>query len=197
LSAPRSTDATSYLVPSHDGSYDGLLVRHDTTQPFAAKGSWTTFDVSTVNPRARGFAGAVFDGRYVYLVPFNDDAPDFSGVVARYDTTAVLAAPSSWTTFDVSTVNPSAKGFYGATFDGRCLYLAPYENGTGTDGVVARYDTTAAFGAEGSWSTFDVSTVNTAANLFYGVVFDGRYLDLVPSTTGVLARFDTTAPSRT
>src|SRR5262245_51480414 len=49
------------------------------------------------------------------------DAP-----VATYND---LTDPSKWAAFDVSTVNPKAKGFIGAGFDGRYLYLVPYNNG--------------------------------------------------------------------
>ncbi len=91
--------------------------------------AWATFDVTTVNSSAQGFAGGAFDGRYVYLVPWE------SGLVARLDTTGTFADGSAWTTFDIASVNPSATGFFGAAFDGRYIYLVPNNNG-----VVARFD---------------------------------------------------------
>ena len=75
-----------------------------------------------MNAGAVGFAGTAFDGRYVYLVPYNGAK---SGLVTRYDTTALFAEKGSWSTFDLTIMNSEAKGFYGAAFDGQYVYLAP------------------------------------------------------------------------
>src|SRR5439155_1209450 len=114
----------------------GIVARYDTQGVFTAAGAWSTFDVSTVNAGAKGFIGAAFDGRFVYLVPYSNGATD--GIVARYDTQGVFTASAAWSTFDVSTVNAGAKGFNGAVFDGRYLYLVP-NNGT-VASTVARFD---------------------------------------------------------
>ena len=108
-----------------------------TQAAFGLPGSWTTFDVSTVNAGAKGFFSAAFDGRYVYLVPYNNGA--YHGIVTRYDTQAAFGTSGSWTTFDVSTVNAGAKGFNGAAFDGRYVYLVPNYNGA-DHGIVTRFD---------------------------------------------------------
>ncbi len=190
-----------YFAPDQTGGvgYDGLVTRYDTQAPFGTAGSWTTFNTSTVNANARGFWGAAFDGRYVYLVPqFNGVT---HGTVTRYDTQAAFGSASSWSTFDTSTVSANAKGFMGATFDGRYLYFVPhgYSNTVNTlDGLVARYDTQAAFASAGSWSTFDTASVDSGAVGFTGGVFDGRYLYLVPDETpsglgSTVARYDTQA----
>lgn len=69
-----------YLVPSRRGSLashltSGLVVRYDTRAAFADKSAYETHDVSTIGVE---FHGAVFDGRYVHLVPTN-------GVTVRFD----------------------------------------------------------------------------------------------------------------
>ncbi len=115
-----------YLVPFYNGSAGtgtGLVAQFDTHAPFTVAGSWATFDTSSVDAKAEGFDGAVFDGRYLYLVPH------LTGTVARYDTTATFGASSSWVTFDLLTINASASGFLGAVYDGRYVYLIP--NGAG------------------------------------------------------------------
>jgi hypothetical protein len=177
-----------YFVPYFDGSYSGLAARYDTEAAFATGSSWTTFDTTTVNPGAAGFAGALFDGRYIYFVPFS------SGLVTRYDTQAPLVTLTSWTTFDLTTVNAGATGFASATFDGRYVYFVPFSNGM-YDGLVARYDTQAPFTTSGSWSTFDLTTVSEAATGFTGAAFDGRYVYFVPDYVGlfdsVVASYDT------
>src|SRR5262249_41892644 len=137
-----------------------------------------------------------FDGRFLYLVPGADGVSGLYSVVARYDTQAPFGAAASWSTFDTSTVNANARGFQGAAFDGRYLYLAP-NNAAGIfvyDGLVARYDTQAAFTDAASWSTFDAPTVDANAKGFTGAVFDGRYVYLVPNIYSVVARFDAKSP---
>jgi hypothetical protein len=188
-----------YLVPyNNDAGHSGEVARYDTRAPFTQSTAWEFFDLTKeVNASAKGFHGAVFDGRYLYLVPYFNDV--YHGLVARYDTTSAFGSPASWSTFDVASVNAGAKGFQGATFDGRHLYLAPcYSDVLGYNGVVARLDTTAPFGAKASWSTFDVTTVSTGARGFAGAAFDGRYVYLVPLRRGqdeyhgLVTRLDTT-----
>jgi hypothetical protein len=56
----------------------------------------------------------------------------YSGVLVRYDTTASFGSGSSWEAYDLTMLDPSAKLFPRATFDGRYLYLAP---GLGTKAI--------------------------------------------------------------
>jgi hypothetical protein len=185
-----------YFVPNNNGAPDGLVVRYDPQGSLGASAQWTSFDVSTVDPNAKGFQGGAWDGRYLYLVPY--DNGKYDGVTARYDTLASggFSAGASWTTFDIATVNTSATGFSHAAFDGRYVYYTPYIDGS-YDGVAARYDTHAdgGFGSAASWATFDVSTVSSSAKGFLSSVFDGRYVYLVPYLNGtafhgIVMRFD-------
>jgi hypothetical protein len=178
-----------YLVPSTNG----VTVRYDTTASFTSASSWTTFDVSTVNPAATGYTGVAYDGRYLYFSPqpFGNGNPP----AIRYDTTAPFAETSSWGTFNISSVNANAIGYWGAVFDGRYVTYVPFYN-TALDGLAARYDTYGSFGDPTAWSTFDTSTINTSAVGYSGGVFDGRYVYLVPlaSPDTLLVAYDTTAP---
>lgn len=177
-----------YLIPYTLG---GLVVRYDTKGGFGFSGSWAAFDASTLNAGARNFSGGTFDGKYVYF------APSVTSIAARYDTTGQFGAMSSWQTYDLANVNPGCKGYGGAVFDGKNVYYVPYNNGA-YDGLVTRYDTTAAFDAMMSWSTFDVSQVNGAAKGYLGATFDGKYIYFSPyyngNHHGTVARYDTTAP---
>ncbi len=184
-----------YLIPNSNGAADGIVARYDTQAALGASASWTTFDVSTVEPLAKGFAGAAFDGRYIYLAPYNNGAYD--GVTARYDTQGGFGDAAAWSTFDIATVDANAVGYQRAAFDGRYLYYAPHYNGA-YHGNVARYDTQGDFATASSWSTFDASTIDARSKGFLGVEFDGRYLYLIPyydgtAYEGVVTRYDTTA----
>lgn len=103
-----------------------------------ASGNWTVYDVSVVDAGVIGLAAGVFDGRYIYLIPYYSGS--FHGHVARYDTQATFDSSGSWDVYDVTAVDSNAKGFYGGVFDGRYLYLVPHNNG-GYHGHVAQFDT--------------------------------------------------------
>jgi hypothetical protein len=133
---------------------------------------WAAFDISTVSPSARGYLGGVYDGRYLYFVPYYNGGPH--GDVARYDTTLAFGSRDAWSIFDVSTINVDAKQFEGAAFDGRFVYFVPVH------GTVARYDAQAPFEAAGSWSTFDVTIATGGTGGFATGVFDGRRIYFAP-----------------
>ena len=181
-----------YLAPNVNNAkgYDGIVTRYDTQSPFDSPPAWATFDTTTVDARARGFAGASYDGRYLYLVPDYNVAPD--GIVARYDVQAPFTASTSWSTFDVATVDPAATGFLGAAFDGRFMYFSPYAETT-----VARFDTQASLGAAASWSTYDAGAIGVRGTEFFGAVYDGRDVYFVPYATGysgLITRYDAAGP---
>lgn len=180
-----------YFAPAERG----LVARYDTQRAFTANDAWAIFDTTTVNAGAKAFSGAIFDGRYVYFVPYDGG---FSGMVTRLDTEASFSDAAAWSTFDTQTVDVDAEGFIGGAFDGKYVYFVPKNNEfSGATGTVARYDTTGAFGAAGSWSTFDTKPLDTYANGFAGAVFDGKHLYLVPadnlSPESTVTRFDTQA----
>ncbi|MSR65225.1 MAG: LamG domain-containing protein [Verrucomicrobiae bacterium] len=95
-----------------------------------------------------GFFGAVFDGRYIYFVPYYDGVDFFYGVALRYDTAGDFADPKSWTTHDAGLVDGlKTVGFNAGASDGRYLYFAPWNDGSAYpkaivgNGRVLRYDT--------------------------------------------------------
>jgi len=192
-----------YLVPygSFSGVNSGRVARYDTTAPFGANTSWSTFDTTTKDTAAAGFSGATFDGRYLYLVPSayapaDGGAGAVGSIAVQFDTTAAFESPASWTTFDTTAENPYAAGFSGATFDGRYVYFAPNRGQAGFfSTVVARFDTQGAFADLSAWSAFDTSPLNpdpTSYDWDYrGAVFDGRYVTFVPTNGSRLLRYDT------
>jgi len=186
----------AYFVPTND-----TVSRFDTTQSFTSPAAWTTVNVSTFSDAGSvdGFTGAIFDGRYVYLIPTT--YPEFgnltSGVVLRYDTHAPFGASASWSSFDTHNVSSAASGFAGGAFDGRYVYTVPYQNDTNAlDGLTVRYDTQAPFDIVSSWESFDMETLNTLATGFTGAIFDGRYVYFVPRQfggDGLVVQYDTQA----
>ncbi len=190
---------------------------------FKTAGAWTFFDVGTVGGAGAlnsGFLGGTFDGRYVYLVPSNNGAPD--GRVVRYDTRspnatgrddadsgAGFTVASQWSAIDLTASFPSAgpgtvAGFAGAVFDGTSVYLVPQANdafdsglhGGGSSFTARLNSVSAPFTDAGSWTVFDLTRVSGSAFNFYGGAYDGqRYVYYAPRAGGVAVRFDTTMPS--
>jgi hypothetical protein len=151
---------------------------------------WSRIDLATIHPGGFGFCGGVFDGRYVYLVPYT------GGVVFRHDSTRELGESSAWETISTESLGAKGTSFAGGAFDGRYVYLVPLDP---APGVVVRYDTGAAFGDTKSWSTFSMSVIRPDAGAFSGAVFDGRYIYFPPNngsrelSRGIVARYDTRA----
>ena len=193
-----------YFVPHNNGTaYNGEVLRYDTTATFNTTGAWATYDAGNngVGTDPDGFAGAVFDGRYIYFVPHNNGTAA-NGEVLRYDTTANFTTAASWTTYDAGNngVGTDPDGYAGAVFDGRYVYFVPYDNGTSKHGEVLRYDTTGSFTTAGSWATYDAGAngVGTDPDGYNNAVFDGRYIYFVPYDNGTdehgeVLRYDTTA----
>jgi antitoxin component YwqK of YwqJK toxin-antitoxin module len=171
ISVPFSTAATS------------------TTGDFNVTSSWITFDAGKhgVGTDPDGYDGAVFDGRYVYFVPYYNGS-DYHGEVLRYDTTGDFVETSSWITFDAGEhgVGTDPDGYIGAVFDGRYVYFVPYYNGSDRHGEVLKYDTTGDFNVTSSWITFDPGGhgVGTDPDGYRYAVFDGRYVYFVPYHNG-------------
>ncbi|MEM9041320.1 MAG: FG-GAP-like repeat-containing protein, partial [Actinomycetota bacterium] len=182
-----------YFVPLSNGAnFHGEFLRYDTTADFGTIGSWTVFDPSAngVGTDPVGFIGGVFDGRYVYFVPYGDSSGQRHGEVLRYDTTASFTTVASWEAFDpgANGVGTDPDGFAGAHFDGRYLYFAPFaSDGTVYSGEVMRYDTTGAFSTSGSWTTFDpgANGVGTNPDGFNRIVSDGDFIYFVPDANGL------------
>jgi len=180
-------DGRYVYVATADASVSPLL-RYDTQSDFASSASWSTFDLLAVDPRLRRFAGAAFDGRYVYLVPSTGQFGKI--VVPRYDTGAAFTSVSSWSTFDTAALGHWAtQGYPGAAFDGRYVYFGPAA-------YINRYDTQASFSDPSSWSSFDTTTLGPNVMLLEPGVFDGRFLYFVPGSPygSIAVRFDARFP---
>jgi hypothetical protein len=204
-----------YFVPYNriNAARHGEVLRYDRTGAFVDPASWAVYDygsdpngcatqasrVDVVCTDPDGYAGAVFDGRYIYYVPLHNGA-SWHGEVLRYDTTADFGSSSSWMTYDpgANGLETAPVGYFGAAFDGRYVYFSPYQNGDGFHGEVLRYDTMGDFANVASWKTYDpgANDVGTDPDGFAGAVFDGRrYIYFAPYHNGVdfhgeVLRFD-------
>jgi hypothetical protein len=192
-----------YFAPTFNG---GTLARYDTRSPFTLATSWSHLDLKTIDTgssadaeAATSFAGALFDGRYLYLAPF-ENQPGHVGLALQCDTTAPggCVSPTSWATFSLSGVVGSPCGYSGAVYDGRYVTFIPFveTQSGGPFTVLARFDTQAAggFRSAASWSTLQMVLAVPAARGAIGGVFDGRHIYFIspPSIPSIIATFDTT-----
>jgi hypothetical protein len=116
---------------------------------FSAPGAWTSFNVTTTFPSVKGFAGSVFDGRYIYAAPF------LHTLAVRYDTRAPFGVGASWQSFDIGFIDGrTRKDTQYVTFDGRYVWyhaniILSLNERTST---VIRFDTLAQTGFSSSQS---------------------------------------------
>ncbi|MFH1570126.1 MAG: LamG domain-containing protein [Gemmatimonadota bacterium] len=168
----------AYFAPGYHQATgpSGLVMRYDTSAPFAEAASYACHDAaSTSGLRCVCYDGAVYDGRHVYFVPLE------RGPVLRCDTCGDFASPDSWEAHALGAIDGVETGMcVGAVFDGRYLYLAPYAHS-----VVVRYDTGAPFDRAGSWRAYDAGTTSGLRCRGYdGAAFDGRYVYFIPFWEG-------------
>ena len=106
-----------YYVPCRTADFHGTALRYDTEGDFKSAASWESFDAGSTDGLATvGFAGAVFDGRYIYYIPFSD-ATSRHGRVLRFDTQGSFTEAASWDAYDAGMTGGSGtKGYNGAVF---------------------------------------------------------------------------------
>lgn len=209
-------DGYLYLVPCLTDNGTGtnagcvgnnLFVRHNTSMDADDVDAWETYEYPGLTDN--GWCNAVYDGRYIYYGPINDNhggAAVCHGNFVRYDTTLPFDEAASWTTYNPATALGVAtlKGFQGLVFDGNHIYAVPFwssPSALGLSGRILRYDVTGSFTSAGSWEHFDLTTLNSNAKAYDGAVFDGRYLYMAgwgapafATSLSVAARFDTRGP---
>lgn len=133
-----------YIIPHYNGSaHYGQFVRYDTQADFSTAGSWTAYDpgVAGVGSDPDGYFGAVFDGQYVYFVPYHNGSA-YSGEILRFNSQGNFQNTASWSSYTpyLNGISTTARGFRCGAFDGRHVYFVPYYNGTGFSGEVLRFD---------------------------------------------------------
>jgi hypothetical protein len=102
-----NASAGGYVGGAYDGRFvyyvpyggakglSGLVARYDTQGTFTMAAAWQTIDLTTIDPNAQGYAGAAFDGRYLYLSP-NLSAGSPAHLAARFDARTPPATPTGY-----------------------------------------------------------------------------------------------------
>jgi hypothetical protein len=182
-----------YFVPYqyYDGTnaaYVGSLLTYDPNGAgFFTDSSWTVTSLASFNPNAVGMAECVYDGKYVYF------GNNRTGTTARYDTTQPISMSTSWVFFQVNQIDPNLYGYNGMIYTGRYVVYVPSYSSAYSAAAVA-YDTQNKFGEVGSWTPYYLTSTDGGASAagYAGGQFDGRYVYLAPTQTGLVMRWDST-----
>ncbi len=191
-----------YFIPVFNGGPNGCVLRYDPQGPFTNAASWAAYDAGhTGGLPSTNFKGAVFDGRFLFFVPYLNSG---DCIVLRYDVQGVFTNAASWSAYNATnTSGLMTDGYDGAVFDGRYVYFVPYQNSQSSTfhGRVLSYDTQAVFNNPASWRAFDAGATGGLHCLGYvGAVSDGRYVYFSPfrnnadNFQGNVLRFDSRLP---
>ncbi|MBI5497880.1 MAG: laminin G domain-containing protein [Deltaproteobacteria bacterium] len=167
--------------------FHGRVLRLDTEVDLQTAAAWSVLDLTPWTGGSMGSHGGIFDGRYVYILPYG--RPLF----LRLDTTVPFGSRGGVTTMDLAALAPG-RSFRGAVHDGRFIRFVA-EGSQTVAGLMLRYDTTRSFTSTLAWAVEDSPTSAVDAQ-YTGGVFDGRNVWWAPSawgaaTAGRLVRLDT------
>jgi len=148
---------------------NSVVMRFDTRRRFMDGAAWAAYDAGqTSGLTAKGYDGAIFDGRYVYFIPFwqgDDVHKGFHGIVLRYDTQGDFTDGSSWQAADAGkTSGLDTVGFNGGAFDGRFIYMAPWRSGTTDKGGVVAHGNVLRYDTVGEDASFSLRAVDFGHN---------------------------------
>ena len=174
-----------YFVPTNSDTF----IRFDTQGVFTAASDWEQMNMSTAQGGVAlnaAYYDALFDGRYVYFVPYDSDT------FIRFDTQGVFTSAGDWGRMSMSTAQGGAAldaAYGGTAFDGRYVYFTPQNSDT-----FIRFDTQGVFTTASDWDRMNMSTAQSGAeldNAYFGASFDGRYIYHTPRNSDTFVRFDT------
>lgn len=198
LARAPATFASPFLFFTPQLPTTGAILAYDTRLPFASPNSWTSFSPQGIAANV-AFAGVGTDGRFVYFVPQDEDPWRANGLIVRHDLAAQLNDSSSWQSFSTTQLNPPAKSFHRASWDGRFFYFL-VDSASGNGAIIARYDTLSNFASSTSWSAFDMTPLvpktQKSPSWLGGVVFDGEFIYIAAYDAPIIMRFDARTPRR-
>jgi len=176
--------------------YNGRMVQYDTKKEFTKASGWKMFNSELKWPESRGFHGAISTNEHTYFIPYLRENSDYHGFLVRHEQNTAFDDPQNWSCIDLTSIHPMAKGYVGGCFDGRYLYLAPYLNGIERHGLVLIADTTKNVLDPKNWKSFDMASIHPDNRGYFGAVVHGEFVYMLPHCKaegiyhGRLVRYD-------
>ena len=164
-----------YFIPFYNGGFSGKVARVD-LQNFNA-GGVSSLDLTAYDSGLKGFIGGFTDGRYGYLVPYNNDAEGFSGKIGRFDLQNFTASGVSM--LDLKQIDSTLNGYTWGFTDGRYGYFLPNYNGN-YHGKLVRIDLQDFTVSGVTW--IDLAALDSGLAGFSGGFTDGRFGYLAPNS---------------
>lgn len=190
-----------YLIPFHHDRHHGQVTRFDTRLGFTDPESWSFFDLQQhVDESCRGFVSGAFDGRFLYLSPYQHDWTTYNGHMVCFDTTSEFQVKDNWHFIDSQSIWPESRGFHSAVSAAGYTYFVPYvRENRDYHGLLVRFRQNGTFHSPEGWESVDLTSFEPSACGFVGGCYDGKYLYLAPYYNGVerhglAARYDTRKP---
>lgn len=177
FSIPFARPAMAEPVYNQDGiGFSGLIE----AQPLGSEIRMTGYAnwPSEVGKARHSFVGGVYDGRDVWMIPFN-----VSHVVKVDGTTGDLTAYGDWPDeLDLGSDSFFAGSFQGGVYDGEYIWMIPYN----ASHVVRLDPATGEMAVYGDWPEGFVK----GNHAFSGGIFDGEYLWMIPASADRVIRLD-------
>lgn len=178
-----------YFVPYHNGAYNGIVLRYDTTKPFKSSTSWEAYDLGGMaGGAAKGYWGAAVLENFIYFSPYQNAASTYHGQILRYDMSKPFKSAGAWTVFNAATVSANCKGLGAPCTDGQFVYFP-----NAVYGLILRYDSTLPFTDSGSYATFDIANLSENTESHNSCCVQGHYVAFSPSRYTILV-YDTEKP---
>lgn len=146
-----------------------------------------------------GFSGAVIVGNFLYLSPIYNGV--VHGKLLRYNLSMPFKSISSWSEYDICTLNPYCKGFGAPCTDGRYIYfpnrLLSYAYSSNVDNrhlYIVRYDTTLPFTDPASYNIYNILDLCDDEYEYHSeCCIQGQYVVFTPSRNTILV-YDSEKP---
>ena len=114
-----------------------VFLRYDTIEPLKnGTNGFETYPLKEILNTTYGeYGSCVFDGRYVYYIPYgNLTGVNNNTKIVRYDTTLEFSQTFAYSNIDTQSLSlankTGLKGFRGGVFDGKYIYFLPSKNPT-------------------------------------------------------------------
>lgn len=172
-----------YLIPYYPER--DILLRYDLSKPFEQKSSYEIVEMTKLHPKATGYTGTVLAGHFLVLVPWRNinesnpgDALQSAHWVAAYDTRKSVTDKKAWSFFDLTQLDPGARGYQFGWFDKNgFVHLVPtHDFATKLPPPFVSWNTSKPLADVKSWVKFPRGK-NLACT---GAAYDGEFAFLAP-----------------